>query len=107
MMKKMAPTKTINKIGWLNKFLSPWKIVGGAKEKIMSLFKKNITNDYSKPKLIINVYGGGKKPRKLKMQKNSEDNIIKNIRNIFRLEKENTGIKDRVIRDIKKLFEKK
>ena len=34
-----------------------------------------------------------------------EENIIKDIRNLFRLEKETKVIKDRIIRDIKKLFE--
>ena len=32
-------------------------------------------------------------------------NIIKDIRNVFRLEKENKDIKDRIIRDIENLFE--
>ena len=30
---------------------------------------------------------------------------MKDIRNVFRLEKENKGIKDRIIRDIRNLFE--
>ena len=34
-----------------------------------------------------------------------EENIIKNIRNLFRLEKETKGIKDKILRDIKYLFE--
>ena len=34
-----------------------------------------------------------------------EENIIKDIRNLFRLEKETKAIKDRVLRDIKNLFE--
>ena len=38
------------------------------------------------------------------MQKQSEDTIIKNIRNLFRLKLENETIKDKVIRDIKTLF---
>ena len=48
----------------------------------MRLFKTNKTKDYSKPTHIRNVYGGGKNPRKLKKQKQSEENIIKNIRKI-------------------------
>ena len=32
-------------------------------------------------------------------------NLIKNIRNVFRLEKENKGIKDKIPIDIKNLFE--
>ena len=34
-----------------------------------------------------------------------EDNIIKDVRNLFRLKKENEGIKDRILRDIRNLFE--
>ena len=33
-----------------------------------------------------------------------EENIIKNTRNLFRLEKETKGIKDKILRDIKNLF---
>ena len=36
-----------------------------------------------------------------------EENIIKDIRNLFRLEKEAKAIKDRILRDIKHLFEDK
>ena len=43
---------------------------GDAKDKIMSLFKTNKTKYYSKPTCAKNVYGGRKKPRKLKIQKN-------------------------------------
>ena len=46
------------------------------------------------------MYGGRKKPKKSKTKKQSED-IIKDVRNIFRLKKENEAIKDRIIRDIK------
>ena len=38
-------------------------------------------------------------------KKQSEENIIKNIRNLFKLKKENNTIKDRIIRDIRTLFE--
>ena len=34
-----------------------------------------------------------------------EDKIINNIRNPFKLKKENEAIKDRIIRDIRNLFE--
>ena len=34
-----------------------------------------------------------------------EKNIIKDIRNLFRLKKDIKGIKDRILRDIKKNFE--
>ena len=60
----------------------------------MSLFK---TKDYSKPEHVKTVYGGGKKQ--------SEENIINNIKNLFKLKKENKGIKDRIIRYIRTLFE--
>ena len=53
----------------------------------MNLFK---TKDYSEPECVKTVYGGGKKQ--------SEENIIKSIRNIFKLKKENEAIKDRIIR---------
>ena len=43
----------------------------------MSLFK---TKDYSKPEPVKAVYGGGKKQ--------SEENITKSIRNLFKLNKE-------------------
>ena len=49
---------------------------------------------------------GGKKPTKLKKQKQSENNVIKNIRDLFKLKKENKAIKDRIIREeIMALFE--
>ena len=72
------------------------KTVGGVKDQIMSLFK---TKDYSKPKCVKTVYGSGKKQ--------SEENIIKSIRNLFNLKKENERINDRIIRDIRTLLNKK
>ena len=60
----------------------------------MSRFK---TKDYSKPEHVKIVYGGGKKQ--------SEENIIKSIRNFFKIKKENEGIKDRINRDIRTLFQ--
>ena len=53
----------------------------------MSLFKTNTTGNYSKPTRSNNMYRSRKKPRK-----QSQDNMIK-------------AIEDRIIRDIKKLFE--
>ena len=79
--------------------------MGGVKDQIMYLFKTNSTKQYSKPKHAKNVYGIGKKLRKLKIKKQSEDNIIKNIRNLFWLKKGNEAIKDKIVRDIKTLFE--
>ena len=43
----------------------------------MGLFKTNTTNDYNKATHVSKVYGGGKNPRKPKLRKQSEDNIIK------------------------------
>ena len=51
----------------------------------MSLFK---TMDYSKPKCVKTVYGGGKKQ--------SGENIIKSVRNLFKLKNEKEVIKDRI-----------
>ena len=42
------------------------------------------------------MYGDGKKQ--------SKENIIKSIKNLFTLKKENEAIKDRIIRDITTLF---
>ena len=68
----------------------------------MSPFK---TKDYSKPKRVKILNGSGQKPSKLRIQKQSEEeNIIKNIRNTFKLKRENETIKDRIIRDIKIAF---
>ena len=49
----------------------------------MSPFK---TKDYSKPEPVKTVYGGEKKQ--------SKENIIKSIRNIFKLKQEKEAIKD-------------
>ena len=73
------------------------------KDQFLSLFK---TKKLTKPVKI--VHGSGKKPRKLKTQKKSEGiikNIIKNIKNLFKLKKESKTIKDRTVTDIKTLFE--
>ena len=76
----------------------------GANNKVMSLSKTKPTKIYSQ-QCLKNVYGGEKKPRKLKIQKQSHDQIIKNIRNPFRRKKENEKIKDRMMRDIRTLFD--
>ena len=60
--------------------------VGEVKDQIMSPFK---TKDCSKPERVKIMYVGGKKQLK--------ENIIKSIRNLFKLEKENKGIKGRTI----------
>ena len=51
------------------------------------------------------MYGGGKKPSKPKTQKQSQENIIKGIKNLFKLKKEKKAIKDRIIRDTSTIFE--
>ena len=90
-------------LDWLIKYIfKPIKEVGGGKEKVVSLFK--ITQPRTiEAKHVKNVYGGGKKLRKLGIQEQSEDKIIKNIRNLFKLKK-NEQIKERIIRDIKTVF---
>ena len=62
------------------------KSVNGANNKVMSLSKTKPTK-ICRLQCIKNVYGGEKEPRKLKIQEQSHDQIIKNIRNPFRLKK--------------------
>ena len=40
-----------------------------------------------------------------RLKKETDDNTVNDIRNIFRLKKENEAIKDRIIRKIRNLFE--
>ena len=68
--------------------------MGRIKDQIISFSK---TKDYSKPEPVKTVYEDGKKQPK--------ENMIKSIRNLFKLKKENLTIKDRIIRDIRTLFE--
>ena len=42
----------------------------------------------------------------MKNLRSEKENIIKNIRNLFRLEKETKGIKDKRLTDIKLFFSK-
>ena len=51
------------------------------------------------------MYGGGKQPLDLKIQKHPEKEIIENIRNRFKLKNKNEAIKDRIFRDIMNVFE--
>ena len=67
------------------------KPIGIVIDQIINIFK---TKDYSKPEPVKIVYGAGKKQ--------SEENIIRSIRNLFKLKKE--AIKDKIIRDIRTLF---
>ena len=59
----------------------------------MTVFK---TKDCGKSERVKTVYGGGKKQ--------SLENIIKSIRNLFKLKKENEAIKDIMIWDIRTRF---
>ena len=67
---------------------------GGVKHKI---FKSNTT----KPTHISNVYRARKELRKSKTQ--AEGNVIKYVINLFKLQ--NEPINDRIIRNMKNLFE--
>ena len=58
------------------------------------------------------MYGSEKKPNKLKMQKQSEEDkenlrnlYYKSIRNLYKLKTRNETLKDRIIRDVKRFFE--
>ena len=86
-------------------FLTLWRTAGGVKDRILSLSKTNSTKNYIKPKRAKNVYGTGSRPSKLKIQKQSKDNITKNIRHPFRVKKGNKTIKNRIIRNIKTISE--
>ena len=68
--------------------------MGGVNDQIMNLFK---SKDYSKRKRVKTVNEGG--------NEQSEENIIKSIRNFFKIKKENEAIKDGIIRDIRTVFE--
>ena len=70
-------------------FLIPQKTVDGAKDKFMSLFETSTIKNYSKQTLVKNLHGGAKKPRKLKIQKKSAENLIKNTK-IFLDERKKT-----------------
>ena len=65
--------------------------MGCVKDNVMTIFEKTTTMDYSVPKRVINVYVGGRKPRKRNIQKQFEENITENIRNIFKLNEKITG----------------
>ena len=62
------------------------KMLGDAKDKIMSLFKTNTIEDCIKPAHVSNVYGGEKKPSKPKIKKIRRQHNV-DVRNLFRLKK--------------------
>ena len=102
-VKKKRPTK-ITWYNWLINYIPVpvRKTVSGSKDKVVSPFKTNTPKDSDKQ----SVYGKEKKPSKRKTQKHFEQgNIIKNIRNSFKLKKENEAIKDQIIRNNRSLFQ--
>ena len=88
---------------WLINYIAELirKTLDGFKGKVVSIFKKSTPKDCSKQ----TVYGRGKKPTKRKTQNPSKEIIIKSIKNLFKPKKENEAIKDRIISDIRTLFE--
>ena len=83
-MKKKRPIKN-TWYYWLIKYVpNPIrKTVGGFKDEVVSLFKTNTPEEYCEQ----TVYGSRNRPSKLKIQKQSEDNMIKSIKNLFILKK--------------------
>ena len=80
------------------------KTVNGFEDKVVSLFETSTSKDYGEK----TVYSRGKKPSKPKTQNQFEENIIKSIRNLFKLKRETKTIKDRInriIRDVRVLSE--
>ena len=61
--------------------------VGSVKDKLMNLFKTNTTKNYSKTNTYQKCEQWWKETKETKNKKISEDNIIRNIRNTFRLKK--------------------
>ena len=97
-MKKKRPVKDTWQDWLINYTPEPIrKSESDFKDQVVSIFKTNI------PKQTM--YGRGKKLSKPKTQKQSVENIIKSIKYLFILKKENKEIKDRIIRDIRTLFE--
>lgn len=68
------------------------------KDRIITIFTANVIKDYIKPPHVKNVYVGGKKQKILQTRKQSEDNVIKNIRNLIKLKNKNDAIYDIRIR---------
>ena len=97
-MKKKRPVKDTWQDWLINYTPEPTrKSESDFKDQVVSIFKTNI------PKQTM--YGRGKKLSKPKTQKQSVENIIKSIKYLFILKKENKEIKDRIVRDIRTLFE--
>ena len=77
----------------------PIKKLGGFIDNVVIPLKKNTPNPNQ------TIYKRRKKLRKPKTQKKCRENIIKSIRNLFLLKKENKEVKCRTTRDIWTLFE--
>ena len=75
-----------------------WINLKKKKETKKKICTKNTKYDYSKPEHVKTVYVSGKKQ--------SEENMIKSIGNLYKIKKENDVIKDIIIRDIRALSEK-
>ena len=54
----------------------------------MSLFKTNTIKHYSKLTRINNVYKDGKNPRKTKIEKQLENKVIRDIKRLFEQEED-------------------
>ena len=67
------------------------KTLGGANDRIMNLFN---TNYYSNPKSAKTSQNC---KAELKIKKQSDDNIIKNMKNTFKLKQENKLMRYRII----------
>ena len=73
-------------------------------------FLRSIIDFYFLKNIFFTTYN---EPLKFEEDKNMEENIIKDVRNLFRLKKEinvtaikeNKVIKDRILRDIRNIFE--
>ena len=87
------PWKTLNYVPEIIR-----KTEGDFKDEVASLFKTKI------PKKTL--YGKEEKLSKPKTKTKYEENIIRRIKNFFKLKKESEAIKVRIIRVIRTLFEK-
>lgn len=70
----------------------------------MSLFKTITDEDYYNQSMLTRNQEDLKHTRK-KIKKQSERNRIKHVTNLFKLRIENKAFKDRIIRDLRNLFE--
>ena len=101
-MEKKRPIKS-TWYEWLINYIPELirKTVNRFEDKVLSLFETSTPKDYGEK----TMYSRGKKPSKPKTQNQFEENIIKSIRNLFKLKRETKTIKDRIIRDVRALFE--